>query len=318
MKRVGHHGVPGRDRRGFVRSGRKEPLPHAPGHPVSEKGRARSFRAWKIGCIEKALGPEPVALLDGQDGRRHSLEVGEVLGVMGVAGGEHIQYARQGGVDPAVAPGPVAALAVGLHKRRVDEGGVPPPEAVHGVIEPGRTLDIARVGVEFVHLTVVVGVARQRAQLGPGGHGHVHRVDPPPVRDRGRGGQDAIKVGLDVGDVGRRGVEVVEVNVALARALVVGVAVRVAPHQAPFVARAPGDRVTDEGGLGVDLVEVHQALEIDGPEPVVARPHGAAGGHRKAGVGELGLEIVVGQVHRADHACGGGQGLGECAFKGRP
>lgn len=71
--------------------------------------------------------------------------------VMGVARGQDIQHADQGGIYPAVSPGPVTALAVGFHIRRIDEGGIPPPQPVHRVVKPGRALRVAGVGVKLVH-----------------------------------------------------------------------------------------------------------------------------------------------------------------------
>ena len=136
------------------------------------------------------------------------------------------------------------------------------------------------------------------------------RVDPIPIGDWCRGGDDVVQVGLDVLDIGGGGVEFIEVDISLARALVVGVAVGIPPHQSPTVAGTPSHRVIEETCLRVDPIEVHEALEINRAEPVIAGPDFATGRDRGGRIRVKGHKVAVAKFHGAHGAGSARQALG--------
>ena len=99
------------------------------GHAEDKEGRAAAFLAAEIVRVGQTGIPIAVFALQGHQGFGHGLEILDVLLAMGFVGRRTLHIAGQGGKDPAVAPGPVALLAVGGDKGRA-ECGVAPPQAV--------------------------------------------------------------------------------------------------------------------------------------------------------------------------------------------
>ena len=207
---------------------------------------------------------------------------------MRFVGRDDVEHAGQRREHPAVAARPVAALAVRLGVGRI-EVLIAPPQVIRLAVEAVAALDVLRIRVHRVRLVGVAGRRCRAAQLRVDRHRHLDCIHPGPVV-HGAARDDHVDVGLYVAVRIAWRVHVVEIDVRLARALVVRAARGGAADEAPAVARAPADRVVDVARLRIDAVERHQTFVVHRARPDVARVRGV---DLRAGIGPLADEVGV-------------------------
>jgi len=132
------------------------------------------------------------------------------------------------------------------------------------------------------------------------GHGHLQGIDPPPVIIL-RAADDKVNIGFDIGNTFRLRVDIIEFNIGLTAALIIGIAIAVTPAQAPIMEFGPRNSIIIIAFLGINTIQRQQALVIGAARPDIAGP-GAIGDDLLVGVRILIHEIVIGQPQIGKHA----------------
>ena len=124
--------------------------------------------------------------------------------------------------------------------------------------------------VQRIHAFEVAGVVVHDAQPGEERHRHLQCVDPGPVVARAARDHRG-DAGVEIPKAFRTRIQLVEIEIRLAGALIVGEARRGPAREPPRVAVGPTGGVVHVARLGAHGVEGHEALEVDGARPRVAR-----------------------------------------------
>nr|GEU28650.1 HTH-type transcriptional regulator PtxR, putative [Tanacetum cinerariifolium] len=249
----------------------------APCVAVHEERGAAGFRSRRVCGVEQAAGPVAVRRLHLFQGRRHVLELGDVLGAVRVVGRQVLQHLGQARKHPAVAARPEVLLAVGAPVFRVHVARVAVVQLFLAVVH-----DAVRVREVLVQLGQVLAIARDGIELGHHRHHHVQAVRPPPVIVL-RGAHLVFHHLAGTGDLARifLRIEPIQVRIGLERDLPVAeqhVFVRFAvlvlplglvggPGALPRIVDGPVFRVLAVARIAGDLVRLHIARVVGGDVP---------------------------------------------------
>ena len=156
--------------------GIEDAVAHAPCHSVEEQCRTSHLRS---GIVRRHKAGIPIAVtaLQLDKGVSHKEIILQKLLIVRVVGIDSFHNPHQCGINPSVAPTPVAILTVGFLVRCFIYT-VAPPQTI-GNIEQSTT--VTGIAVAVHGIIEVVAVTTDFGILGIYGHCHLYGINPPPV-----------------------------------------------------------------------------------------------------------------------------------------